>query len=63
MHPLLVLSTLAVAEHFAGIQGLLLAVPVALYLIANFILYPAKGIVPNGGVIIGDSPGKVEFVG
>ena len=42
MHPLLVLSALAIAEHFAGIRGLLLAVPVTLYAISNIIFDPSK---------------------
>ena len=44
MHPLLVLCALAVAEHFAGIRGLLLAVPVTLYTITNVIFDPKKTI-------------------
>ena len=32
MHPLFVLTSLTIAEHFAGIQGLFLALPVALFI-------------------------------
>jgi predicted PurR-regulated permease PerM len=38
MHPLIILSALAVAEHFFGVKGLFLAIPITLYLI-NEILF------------------------
>jgi len=41
MHPLIVLTALAVAEHFAGIQGLFLAIPLTLYFITE-VLFETK---------------------
>ena len=41
MHPIVVLSALALAEHFIGVQGLFLAIPVTLYLITE-VLYERK---------------------
>jgi len=38
LHPVLVLAVLAIGEHFAGVWGLLLGVPVAVYIIRCVIL-------------------------
>ena len=38
MHPVLVMATLTIAEHFFGMWGLLLGVPVAIYLIRVVLL-------------------------
>jgi hypothetical protein len=38
LHPVLVLAVLAIGEHFFGIWGLLLGVPVAVYIIRCVIL-------------------------
>ena len=42
MHPVMVMATLTVAEHFFGMWGLLLGVPVAIFLIRVVLL--GKGI-------------------
>jgi predicted PurR-regulated permease PerM len=39
LHPLIVLSALVTAEHFAGVQGLFLAMPITLYLLKQ-VLFP-----------------------
>lgn len=41
LHPLLVLVSLALAEHFAGILGLFLALPVTVF-VTNNLLFPAS---------------------
>lgn len=44
LHPLLVLSVLVVAEHSLGVWGLLLAVPLTVFLLDYCIRYPACSI-------------------
>jgi predicted PurR-regulated permease PerM len=45
LHPVLVIAILLVAEHFFGMWGLILGVPVAIYLIRVVILRtPIPGI-------------------
>ncbi|CAN0092126.1 unnamed protein product [Heterosigma akashiwo] len=38
LHPLFVLASLYITEHFTGVQGLFLAVPVAVYIYNEIIL-------------------------
>ncbi|DBB10731.1 TPA: hypothetical protein ACH3X3_007221 [Trebouxia sp. C0006] len=44
LHPLLVISTLVVAEHSLGVWGLLLAVPLTVFLLDYCIRYPAESM-------------------
>jgi predicted PurR-regulated permease PerM len=45
LHPVLVLVVLLVAEHFFGVWGLLLGMPVAVYVISHVILgEPIPGV-------------------
>jgi len=44
LHPLLVLSVLVIAEHSLGVWGLLLAVPLTVFLLDYCIRYPASSI-------------------
>jgi predicted PurR-regulated permease PerM len=63
MHPVLVLTVLAIGEHFFGVWGLLLAVPVAVYIIRIVILNQGvPGVVEAAGVIAndGEPPTDVE---
>jgi predicted PurR-regulated permease PerM len=48
LHPLLVLVILLVGEHFFGVWGLLLGVPVSVYIFRFVILGGPKGKLPNG---------------
>ncbi|CAN0262879.1 unnamed protein product, partial [Phaeothamnion confervicola] len=41
LHPIVVLSVLYVTEHVVGVQGLILAVPVSVFLM-NFLLAPPQ---------------------
>ncbi|MBU0754433.1 MAG: AI-2E family transporter [Planctomycetes bacterium] len=50
LHPLLVLVILLVGEHFFGVWGLLLGVPVTVYIFRFVILKAPEGI--DGGMII-----------
>lgn len=48
LHPVLVLAVLAIGEHFFGVWGLLLAVPVTVYLLRHVILgEPVPGVAPR----------------
>jgi predicted PurR-regulated permease PerM len=53
LHPVLVIGILLIAEHFFGIWGLILGIPVAIYLIRVVLLKsPIPGIYePNSPVI------------
>ena len=46
LHPLLVLVILVVGEHFFGVWGLLLGVPVCVYIFRFVILRDPKGMLP-----------------
>lgn len=46
LHPLLVLVILVVGEHFFGVWGLLLGVPVSVYIFRFVILRDPKGMLP-----------------
>lgn len=48
LHPLLVLSVLVIAEHAAGVWGLLLAVPVTVFMRDYCIRYPKDTITDVG---------------
>ncbi|DBB06832.1 TPA: hypothetical protein ACH3X3_009492 [Trebouxia sp. C0006] len=44
LHPLLVISTLVVAEHSLGVWGLLLAVPLTVFALDYCIRFPAESM-------------------
>lgn len=44
LHPLMVLSVLVFAEHSLGVWGLLLAVPLTVFLLDYCIRYPACSV-------------------
>jgi predicted PurR-regulated permease PerM len=48
LHPLLVLSTLVVAEHSMGVWGLLLAVPMMVFALDYCIKYPDSSVTEVG---------------
>jgi predicted PurR-regulated permease PerM len=48
LHPLLVLSALVVAEHNAGVWGLLLAVPMTVFALDYLIRYPESSVTEVG---------------
>ncbi len=57
LHPVLVIAILLVAEHFFGMWGLILGVPVAIYLIRVVILNDAiPGVYEPEGVIAEGNP-------
>ena len=45
LHPLLVLTVLVVAEHSLGVWGLLLAVPLTVFVLDYAIRYPACSVI------------------
>lgn len=48
LHPLMVLSTLVVAEHNMGVWGLLLAVPMTVFALDYLIRYPQSTVTEVG---------------
>lgn len=48
LHPLMVLSTLVVAEHNMGVWGLLLAVPMTVFALDYLIRYPDSSVTEVG---------------
>lgn len=48
LHPLMVLSVLVVAEHSMGIWGLLLAVPLTVFMLDYCIKYPDSTVTEVG---------------
>jgi hypothetical protein len=48
LHPLMVLSTLVVAEHNMGVWGLLLAVPMTVFALDYLIRYPQASVTEVG---------------
>ncbi len=53
LHPLLVLIILVVGEHFFGVWGLLLGVPLCVYVFRYVILRKDAPVGPPGGVVSG----------
>ncbi len=58
LHPVMVLGILAVGEYFFGIWGLLLGVPVAVYIIRYVILGEDMNLLPEGAI---RSPKTAKF--
>ena len=67
LHPLMVLSTLVVAEHNMGVWGLLLAVPMTVFALDYLIRYPQSSVTEVGAkelekVGVGGCEGEVGVV-
>jgi hypothetical protein len=59
LHPLMVLSTLVIAEHNMGVWGLLLAVPMTVFALEYMIRYPDERTAEGEG---GEAP-QIEAAG
>lgn len=58
LHPVVVICVLYMAEHLVGVQGLIIAVPCAVFVINNLILGEGDERLNSSGTHSGDTSGS-----